>query len=242
MDRSRPIDGRWPERHGRPPKEHPMKPKLKKNVRHAAKRTSRRMAKSKKPKNPVLHHALLKTARLQEMIAWYAAVVGAEPVFEAPGIVFLSNDAANHRISMVGNPEFLANSNFRRSVGMHHLAFEYETVNDLLDTWQRLHDDYGYKPHVAVHHGMTLSFYYADPENNSVELQADVFGDWNKSKSWMRTSAQFKANPIGTFVDPAAMLAARAGGVKTTELLRRAYAGEYPPAAAYDYLVDLPAP
>jgi catechol 2,3-dioxygenase len=219
-----------------------MKAAVKKNVRHAVKATSKRTVKSKKPKNPVFHHALLKTARMQEMIAWYAVVVGIEPVFEGPGIAFLSNDAANHRISMVGNPEFLANPNFRKSVGMHHLAFEYESVNDLLDAWQRLHDDYGYKPHVAVHHGMTLSFYYADPENNSVELQADVFGNWKKSKSWMRASPQFKANPIGTFVDPAAMVAARAAGVKTQELLRRSYAGEYPPAAPYDYLVDLPGP
>ena len=218
-----------------------MKTAVNKSVRSAAK-SSKRSVRTKKPKNPVFHHALLKTARMQDMIAWYAAVVGTEPVFQAPGIVFLSNDGANHRLSMVGNPEFLANANFRQSVGMHHLAFEYESINDLLDTWQRLHEDYGYKPHVAVHHGMTLSFYYADPENNSVELQADVFGDWKKSKSWMRTSPQFKANPIGTFVDPAAMVAARTAGVKTQELLRRAYAGEYPPAAPYDYLVDLPAP
>jgi hypothetical protein len=32
---------------------------------------------------------------MQEMIDWYAAVVGIEPVFQAPGIAFLSNDGAN---------------------------------------------------------------------------------------------------------------------------------------------------
>ncbi len=174
-----------------------MKAATKKNIKRAVKRRSKQTVKVKKSKNPVLHHALLKTARMQEMVDWYAAVVGAEPVFQAPGITFLSNDGTNHRISMVGNPQFFANPNFRKSVRMHHLAFEYGSVDDLLDTWQRLHDDYGYKPHVAVHHGMTLSFYYADPENNSVELQADVFGDWKKSKAWMRASPQFKANPIG---------------------------------------------
>ena len=215
-----------------------MKAPAKKN----SKKRKKRAIKSKKSSNPVFHHALLKTARLQEMIDWYATVVGAEPVFQASGIAFLSNDGANHRISLVGNPQFGANPNFRKSVGMHHLAFEYESVDDLLDAWQRLRDDYGYKPHVAVHHGMTLSFYYVDPENNSVELQADVFGDWKKSKAWMRASPQFKANPIGTFVDPSAMVAARSAGIKTQELLRRAYAGEYPPIAPYDYLVDLPAP
>jgi catechol 2,3-dioxygenase len=192
-------------------------------------------------KRPVFHHALLKTSRMQEMIAWYAKVVGIEAVFQAPGIAFLSNDEANHRISIVGNPQFRDNPKFRKYAGLHHLAFEYESVDDLLDTWQRLHDEFGYEPHVAVHHGMTLSFYYVDPDGNSVELQADAFGDWKKSKAWMRDSAEFKADPIGKFVVPAKMVAARAAGMKQQELLRRAYAGEYAPAVPYDYRVDLPA-
>ncbi len=195
---------------------------------------------SKAVKRPVFHHALLKTARMQEMIDWYAAVVGTDAVFQAPGIAFLSNDEANHRISIVGNPRFRDNPEFRKFAGLHHLAFEYPSVDDLLDTWQRLHDDYDYEPHVAVHHGMTLSFYYVDPDGNSVELQADVFGDWNKSKAWMRDLAEFRADPIGKFVVPAKMVAARAAGMAQQELLRRAYAGEYQPAVPYDYRVDLP--
>jgi hypothetical protein len=30
-----------------------------------------------------------------------------------------------------------------------------------------------------------------------VELQVDNFGDWSKSKEWMKTSPEFAANPIG---------------------------------------------
>jgi catechol-2,3-dioxygenase len=211
----------------------------KKTVKRA--KSVKRAAASKAPKaikRPVFHHALLKTARMQEMIDWYAAVVGIEPVFQAPGIAFLSNDGANHRISLAGGPQFRDNPQFRTYAGLHHLAFEYASADDLLDSWQRLQDDYGYEPHVAVHHGMTLSFYYVDPDGNSVELQADVFGDWKKSKKWMNTSAEFRADPIGKFVVPAKMVAARAAGVKQKELLRRAYAGEYAPAAPYDFRVD----
>ena len=211
----------------------------KKTVKRA--KSVKRAAASKPPKaikRPVFHHALLKTARMQEMIDWYAAVVGIEPVFQAPGIAFLSNDGANHRISLAGGPQFRDNPQFRTYAGLHHLAFEYASADDLLDSWQRLQDDYGYEPHVAVHHGMTLSFYYVDPDGNSVELQADVFGDWKQSKKWMNTSAEFRADPIGKFVVPAKMVAARAAGVKQKELLRRAYAGEYAPAAPYDFRVD----
>ncbi len=204
------------------------------------KKPAKRAAKKKQFKRPVFHHALLKTARMDEMIQWYADVVGSQPNFYAPGIAFLTNDDANHRISLVGNPSFRENAEFRKYAGLHHLAFEYKTVNDLLDTWQRLYDEFGYEPHVAVHHGMTLSFYYVDPDGNSVELQADAFGDWKKSSKWMRESAEFKLDPIGKFVVPAKMIAARKAGLKTKELLRRAYAGEYMPATPYDYRVDLP--
>jgi catechol-2,3-dioxygenase len=33
-------------------------------------------------------------------------------------------------------------------------------------------------PQACLDHGMTLSFYYVDPDGNAVELQCDVFGDW----------------------------------------------------------------
>ena len=68
--------------------------------------------KAKAIKIPILHHALLKTSRMQEMIDWYAAVVGIEPVFQAPGIAFLSNDGANHRISLAGGRSFATTRNF----------------------------------------------------------------------------------------------------------------------------------
>jgi catechol 2,3-dioxygenase-like lactoylglutathione lyase family enzyme len=210
--------------------------KATKSAKAARRTTAGKSAKA--IKIPVFHHALLKTARMQEMIDWYAAVVGIEPVFQAPGIAFLSNDGANHRISLAGGPQFRDNPQFRTFAGLHHLAFEYASVDDLLDSWQRLRDQHGYEPHVAVHHGMTLSFYYVDPDGNSVELQADVFGDWKKSKKWMHTSPQFKADPIGKFVVPAKMVAARSAGIKQKELLRRAYTGEYEPSAPYDFRVD----
>jgi hypothetical protein len=54
---------------------------------------------------------------------------------------------------------------------------------------------------------MTLSNYHADPDGNYVELQMDAFGDWAWSKAWMNNSNDFKTDPIGQFVDPAAVAA-----------------------------------
>jgi hypothetical protein len=79
---------------------------------------------------------------------------------------------------------------------------------------------------------MTLSYYYADPDGNYVELQTDVIGDWSKSKAWMQTSEAFKANSIGQFVDPAALAADHAAGVAFDAIHAKAMQGGYAPKQA----------
>jgi catechol 2,3-dioxygenase len=103
-----------------------------------------------------------------------------------------------------------------------------------LGHWVSLRDAHGGDLHMALDHGMTLSFYLVDPDGNSVELQADWFGDWAQSKDFMLNAAEFKADPIGTFLDPDKVVAAHEDGAEVSELHRRAYAGEFPPAIAPD--------
>jgi catechol 2,3-dioxygenase len=76
----------------------------------------------------------------------------------------------------------------------------------------------------------TTAFYYADPDRNSVELFVDNFGNWDESTAYTRTSAEFHRHPMGTYVDPEQMVAARQAGMSFAELHRRAYAGEFPPS------------
>jgi hypothetical protein len=45
---------------------------------------------------------------------------------------------------------------------------------------------------------------------------------------------EFAANPMGAYVDPDAMIAARADGASVEEVHRRAYAGEFPPSKPMD--------
>ena len=145
------------------------------------------------------------------MVDWYAAVVGAEVIFQDATGAWLTNDAANHRIALLAFPGFADDPDKDTRTGMHHSAFEYDSFEDLNASYLRLRDD-GIEPDICIDHGMTLSYYYKDPDGNLVELQVDVFGDWAASKEWMRTSPEFHANPIGVFVDPARIAAAAAGG------------------------------
>lgn len=177
---------------------------------------------------PVLHHVTLKTGRLQEMIDWYGTLVGMKPLYQFEGGAWMSNDRANHRIGLLATPDITDDPDFRIHNGMHHSAFEYDTMDELLLTWERL-EKQGITPHFTVDHGLTTSFYYADPDGNSVELQYDNFGDWDKSSDFMRNSPLFAANPIGQPVSPRKMLAARRAGLDGAEVQKKAYAGDYPP-------------
>lgn len=182
---------------------------------------------------PRFHHAFLKTTRLQEMKSWYALVIGLTPTFEWDTGAFLSNDEANHRIVVYTSTAISDDPDKVNHSGLHHLAFEYDTGDELLATYSRL-KPHGIVPHMAIDHGLTTSFYYLDPDGNSLELQYDNFGDWAKSTEFMQTAQEFRDDWIGPPVDPEQLAAARARGESIEDIHRRTYAGEMKPAEPHD--------
>ena len=181
--------------------------------------------------HPKFHHVNLKTTRLQEMIDFYGTLVGAEVVFQFEGGAWLSNDGANHRVALLAFPNFVDDAEKETRTGMHHSAFEYDSFDELMSSYVRLRHD-GITPAICLDHGMTFSYYYADPDGNNVELQVDNFGDWVKSTEWMRTSPEFKANPIGQFLDPEQVIADHRAEMSHAEIHAKAMAGGYAPEQA----------
>jgi catechol-2,3-dioxygenase len=175
---------------------------------------------------PKFHHVNLKTTRLLEMIDWYSTLVGAEVIFQYELGAWLSNDDANHRIALLSFPNFADDPDKETRTGLHHTAFEYGSFDQLNDSYLRLRD-VGIVPDICLDHGMTFSYYYADPDGNRVELQVDNFGDWSKSSEWMQSSPEFKEDPLGKLVNPDRVAADRAGGMSFEEIHERAMAGGY---------------
>jgi catechol 2,3-dioxygenase len=190
--------------------------------------------------HPTLHHVNLKTIRLHEMIEWYGTVVGVKPLFMFPGGAWMSNDAANHRVALLAAPSLTDDPDKLAHTGLHHSAFEYDSIDGLLDNYVRL-KELDILPHVTVDHGMTTSFYYLDPDGNSVELQYDNFGDWAKSSEFMRSSPEFAQNPIGVVIDADKLVEARRQGASAEEIHRRAYyEREFKPTRPMDPRIPLP--
>jgi len=179
---------------------------------------------------PKLHHVTIKTTRLAEMVAWYKAVVGAEVNFQDAHNAWMSNDAANHRVAFLSVPALSDDPAKIEHNGMHHSAFEYDSFDDLIASYERMRD-MGISPAFSLDHGLTISMYYQDPEGNFVELQSDNFGDWAKSTDFMRHSADFQSNPIGTFFDAEKVAQAHKAGADFKALQPRIRAGEFLPAS-----------
>jgi catechol 2,3-dioxygenase len=177
---------------------------------------------------PKLHHVTFKTHRLDEMIAWYGLVIGAQVQFKDKVSAWTTNDEANHRIAFLAVPGIEDDLQKIAHSGMHHTAFEYDSITDLMSSFDRLRKS-GVEPAFCLDHGSTTSLYYKDPDGNYVELQSDNFGNWSASSEFMRTSPDFAANPIGTFFDPARVYDALSSGIEFKLLQKKIRDGGYLP-------------
>lgn len=143
-----------------------------------------------------LSHAVLRTTRLKEMVEWYANVLNAEILFQNEFLVFMTYDEEHHRIAFAAVPGLIEKP--KHSAGLDHLAFFYSTVGDWITTYERLKAA-GITPKVSIHHGLSMSLYYRDPDDNGVELSIDNV-EKSKWHDYMRN--ELKKNPIGAPMNP----------------------------------------
>jgi catechol 2,3-dioxygenase-like lactoylglutathione lyase family enzyme len=179
---------------------------------------------------PVFNHWGIATTRNDEMVEWYRIVVGMEVTLRSvdpiPKMTFVTNAVSHHTGGFFSPPFLQDDPDKREHTRIQHLAWEYESIDDLLETWDRLRG-LGIEPVSTVCHGPSFAFYYRDPDNNVVELLADAYGDHVLSLRHMREVPEMRTNPQGSYIDPAKVAAARKDGAGLDELRERALAHEY---------------
>jgi|SRR5271157_4410119 len=191
--------------------------------------------------HPKLQHVGLTTPNLDAMLDWYRKVLGltvnkrvdvpagqpGRPPFRA--VAFGSNDEINHRISFFEMPEISVDPDRNRHAKVQHIAFSYDTLDDLLGTHIRL-KELGIHPVWAADQFFQTAIYYEDPDGNIVELNVNNFeSEWTVIE-------QLKALPtrLLVYVDPEKLIAARKAGASPWEVHQRATAGEFPPTKPYE--------
>jgi catechol 2,3-dioxygenase-like lactoylglutathione lyase family enzyme len=181
-----------------------------------------------------LAHLVLRVSNLERSVAWYSEVLGAHLIGSGGFFAGITYDEEHHRIGLIevagaaretetfgastlvqDEAERAATAGadtlqFSTEPGLEHVAFTYDSLEGLLNTYVRLRDK-DVKPILTVNHGPTTSFYYNDPDRNRVELQIDNLP--------MGTAQEFvdspegQANVVGVLID-------------AEDLLRRYEAGE----------------
>lgn len=170
-----------------------------------------------------LAHVVYRTRQFDVMIDWYAKAFGARVGSRNGGLAFLSYDDEHHRFALVDLSVHAPRSETlpdRRSVvGVDHIAYTYPSLDDLLEHYAALKAD-GITPYWCVHHGLTISMYYADPDGNQMEFQVDVFTTPESLAAYM-AGPRFGKNPVGVEFDPEVWLERLRGGTASSAMLVR---------------------
>ena len=166
-----------------------------------------------------LAHIVLRTkeGRVQTILDWYKTVLEGESMMETPMIGFVTYDTEHHRVAVLALPG--VGDHVDMTCGLHHVAFTYDNLHDLMHTYNRLKDEHGITPEFCINHGPTTSMYYFDPDKNQIELQVDNVPEEKFAEYF--ENGEFTDNPIGIKFDPDEMTAKLAAGVPEAELLKR---------------------
>jgi catechol-2,3-dioxygenase len=167
-------------------------------------------------------HVVYRTRRFEQMLHWYKTVFGAKVRYQNPGLAFLSYDDEHHRFAFVDllilQPD-QSETDREGVIGVDHVAYTYASLNGLLENYAQLKEE-GILPYWCIHHGVTVSMYYADPDGNQMEFQVDSFESNEEANAFMYGPA-FSSNPIGVEFDPEDWLARVRAGAPTSDFLVR---------------------
>ena len=135
-----------------------------------------------------LNHAVLFVADLERAERFYTEVMGMEVAAREPraNAAFLrSPRSGNHHDLGLFGVGADAPPKQRRGIGLYHLAWQLDTVDELVEVRQVLRDAGAYTGESS--HGATKSLYGADPDGNEFEvmwmLPRDAWGHFEHEAS-----------------------------------------------------------
>lgn len=159
-------------------------------------------------------HLVYRCADRAAMVDWYRKVFEARLVFEDDVLSFISFDEEHHRLAFFNMPQLPKKTD--DMVGVHHVAYSYNSIAQVLGTYERL-KGLDILPTWTINHGPTTSMYYRDPEGNDIELQVDNFTDPADAAAVFKSEI-FKQNPIGVEFDADALVAKWRAGASDAQL------------------------
>ena len=169
-----------------------------------------------------LAHVVYRTRRFADMLAWYGTVFGARLQHQNPAMSFLTFDDEHHRFAFLDlsviDPAGTDPAG-KAGTGVDHLAWSYASLDDLFATYTQC-KAHGIEPYWCIHHGLTISMYYADPDGNQMEFQVNAFDNDADCNAYI-CGPDFETNPVGVEFDPEEWLEAARNGASLDDFRER---------------------
>ena len=134
-----------------------------------------------------LNHAVLFVADLDRSLAFYTDVFGMAVVAREPranaAFLRLPRSGNHHDLGLFGVGAAAGGPKRRGVIGLYHLAWQLDTVDELAAARDALREAGAYTGESS--HGATKSLYGADPDGNEFEvmwmLPRDAWGEYERS-------------------------------------------------------------
>ncbi len=179
-----------------------------------------------------ISEVILHTARYEEMKQWYQRFFGGlKPAVETDArkqlkscplierLCFLRIHAAFPFTQVLGIFEI---SGIRQpsmstplSPGLDHMQFREVCLENLFCRYEKLEVE-GIKPFQSFNHGPGTSFYYMDPDGNTVELSASNFATEIEYFAFFQTE-EYKSNIEGVAIDERTYIAKRRAAIRAVK-------------------------
>ncbi|KAF9872450.1 biphenyl-2, 3-diol 1, 2-dioxygenase 2 [Colletotrichum karsti] len=164
-----------------------------------------------------LAHLVLRSNDAKRLVEFYTKFLNARVVHSSELITFLTWDHEHHRLAILNDPTAVPKP--ENVCGMDHFALTFDSLGDLLQSY-RSRKEMGIEPAYCVHHGMSTSMYYRDPDGNKIETQVDAYEKPEDALEFMK-SAEFAKDPRGPRFDPEEMLRRFEAGEDEKDLILR---------------------
>lgn len=182
---------------------------------------------------PQFSEVILKTSRFAAIKEWYETVTDVKAFFVrndatqptwagAHNIAFIRIFSEHPYTQVLGIFEIPAVTgkadNRKGEPGMHHMQLRHMSLDHLFSRYEDLRTR-GITPMRCFNHGPGTSFYYRDPDDNTVELSAANFVNEADYLAYFKSESYAK-NISGIEIDPAEYVGRYRSGTQQEVLVR----------------------